>query len=134
MTFSDEGDDLVTKLRLRQLNLQIERCHWAVKMHLDLSTRREDYGRQAITQLSATFVRWPQRGKKTTYSFPTWWDHLKRDLKRRFPRLFGWLKFNETATMHEAMLVFPAIDLPSEMKEGMFAVWMKASSETEERL
>lgn len=109
------------ELILREFKLNVEKIRWAVRMSFDAHIKIEDYGHELATILTTRFVAWPEKGTLTVSWPTTWWDHLKRTLNWRFPRLFRKLKWEETSRTYGAMAVLPAIDLPPDLKEGMFA-------------
>lgn len=111
------------QLILREFRLKVEKLRWAVRMRFDAYMKIEDYGHEMAAALTAWFVSWPEKGTVTVSWPATWWDHLKRTLNGRYPRLFRKLKWEETSRTFEAMAVLPTIDLPPDHKSEMFAVF-----------
>lgn len=130
--FIDPGDTMVDQIRAREIRLQVETILWAVKMTVETESRTIDYGRIAVQQLLARFVKWPEDGELEISQPATWWEHLKQDLRRRFPRLLGRLAVRMSVQTYYATTVLPAIDLPPELKHGMFSVFLGNSLRTED--
>lgn len=116
--------------------LIVERIRGAVThmRHLPMEHSREsfDYGAMVADQLTVWLARLPERGTLTVEWPATWWDHFKLDvlapwILRRVPTFLGWLarrlKWKMTRRRYEAALYFPAVHLPSDLRQGEFYVW-----------
>lgn len=63
----------------------------------------DTYARRHILRAFGKSETWKLRSPQT------WWQHLKHDLRRRWPRLFGWLRVRYEEVMFDSGWVEPEL-------------------------